>query len=119
MFEKVTSDYNARLKEMETLSKQELVEFLNNYMQANISFFVSGYQLMKSVRDSYAGCKSSALLFCKMEPTINAISASIAKAKGEPPKEEKPVADIFTLKVYRHFLLCALQYVSPPVSPCR
>lgn len=31
------------------LNKQEITEFLNAYMQANISFFVSGYQLMKTV----------------------------------------------------------------------
>jgi hypothetical protein len=31
------------------VTKQEMTEFVSSYMQANISFFVCGYQLLKSV----------------------------------------------------------------------
>lgn len=80
------------------LSKQELLDFLNNYMQANTSFFVSGYQLMKSVR-CFPSCHTLTI-HLQMEPSINAMSASIAKAKGEPTKEE-PAVDICSIKVRR------------------
>jgi hypothetical protein len=50
---------------MDALNKQDAMEALSGYMQGNISFFVSGYQLMKSVRAMPAVTAATDMSFFK------------------------------------------------------